>query len=85
MKKILLPLPTEGFDPTEVAIPWKVPAEVGHDVQFATWSSGPSPNFRDSPEKLKHGFALLDRNYLSARWPGDAYNFANAFDRMLQL
>lgn len=44
---------------------------------------GPSPMYRDSPEKLKRGFALSDRNYVSARWPGDVYNFANAFEELL--
>jgi len=44
---------------------------------------GPSPMCRDSPEKMKHGFSLTDRNYVSARWPGDAYNFSNAFEALL--
>ncbi len=40
---------------------------------------GPKPVFRDSPRSLKRGFALQDRNYVSARWPGDVYNFARRF------
>ena len=44
---------------------------------------GPSPLYRDSPNKLKRGFTVRDRNYVSARWPGDAYNFAIAFNKLL--
>jgi protease I len=32
---------------------------------------------------LQRGFTVLDANYLSARWPGDAYSFALAFIDML--
>jgi putative intracellular protease/amidase len=45
--------------------------------------SGPSPVLRDDLQHLSRGFALLDKNYLSARWPGDAYNFVLAFLEML--
>jgi len=45
---------------------------------------GPRPVLRDSPEQLQHGFALRDRNYLSARWPGDAYTFSGQFAAMLE-
>ncbi len=45
---------------------------------------GPLPLFRDSHEQLKRGFFVKDRNYLSARWPGDVYNFSFEFIRMLQ-
>ncbi len=34
--KILIPLPRYGFDPTEVAIPWKILSEHGIEVLFAT-------------------------------------------------
>jgi protease I len=36
MKKILMPLPTYGFDPTEAAIPWLLLTAHGYEVQFAT-------------------------------------------------
>lgn len=36
MKKILLPLPAYGFDPTEAAIPWKILTQRGIPVFFAT-------------------------------------------------
>lgn len=44
---------------------------------------GPRPLLRDSPEHMQHGFALRDRNYLSARWPGDAYTFSQQFAAIL--
>jgi putative intracellular protease/amidase len=46
--------------------------------------SGPSPLFRDSTDKLTRGFFVKDRNYLSARWPGDAYNFSIEFINMIK-
>jgi len=39
--------------------------------------------FRDKTHKLKHGFTVTDRNFLSARWPGDAHRFANDFVTLL--
>ena len=36
MSKILIPLPLAGFDPTEVAVPWKVLSSRGHQVVFAS-------------------------------------------------
>ena len=45
---------------------------------------GPKPIARDSKEKLSRGFCLRDRNYLSARWPGDAYNFSFELIKMLE-
>jgi protease I len=36
MKKILIPLPSYGFDPTEVAIPWKLLTAAGFEIVFAT-------------------------------------------------
>ena len=45
---------------------------------------GPNSIFRDSPEKLKRGFIVKDRNYLSARWPGDVYTFSNEFIKMIK-
>lgn len=35
-KRVLMPLPDRDFDVTEVAVPWKLLSEAGHDVQFAT-------------------------------------------------
>jgi len=35
-KKILIPIPNQDFDPTEVAVPWRVLTQQGHHVFFAT-------------------------------------------------
>jgi protease I len=44
---------------------------------------GPAPLLRDNPESLNRGFTVLDGNYLSARWPGDAYRFAYDFLKVI--
>jgi putative intracellular protease/amidase len=36
MATVLVPLPARDFDPTEVAVPWKVLTSAGHEVRFAT-------------------------------------------------
>ena len=33
---VLIPIPSRDFDPTEVAVPWRVLRAAGHTVQFAT-------------------------------------------------
>jgi protease I len=45
---------------------------------------GALPLLRDTPEKLTRGFVVNDRNYLSARWPGDLYNFSMQLLKKLQ-
>ncbi len=35
-KKILIPLPSYGFDPTETAIPWKILTKNGIKITFST-------------------------------------------------
>src|SRR5262245_64624859 len=42
MAKVLVPLPDHDFDVTEVAVPWKLLVEAGHEVLFAT-ESGATP------------------------------------------
>lgn len=44
---------------------------------------GPKPLFRDRINNTERGFAVRDRNYLSARWPGDAYRFSLELLKML--
>jgi putative intracellular protease/amidase len=39
---VLIPLPELDFDPTEVAVSWKVLSGLGHEVRFATPSAEPS-------------------------------------------
>jgi len=34
--RILIPVPSYGFDPTEAAIPWKILSEHQYDIYFAT-------------------------------------------------
>ena len=46
--------------------------------------AGPRPIQRDSIAKLNRGFTVRDGNYLSARWPGDAYSFSVEFLKMLE-
>ena len=41
--KILLPVPDRDFDTTEVAVPWRVLTELGHEITFATESGGTTP------------------------------------------
>lgn len=45
---------------------------------------GPLPFKRDTPQNLKPGFTVLDQNYLSARWPGDAHKFAYEFIKLIE-
>lgn len=45
---------------------------------------GPSPVLRDDHDHLQRGFVVTDRNYISARWPGDAYSFTLDFIKLLQ-
>jgi len=44
---------------------------------------GPTALLRDDFRHLQRGFVVRDRNYLSARWPGDAYSFSIAFGKMI--
>jgi protease I len=46
--------------------------------------SGPKPLFRDSLNRLKRGFVVKDRNYLSARWPGDVYKLSLELVKMMK-
>lgn len=36
MARVLIPIPARDFDPTEVAVPWRTLARLGHTVVFAT-------------------------------------------------
>lgn len=42
MSRVLIALPSRGFDPTEAAVPWKVLFESGHEVVFATPDGKPA-------------------------------------------
>jgi protease I len=40
--RVLFPLPTRGFDPTESSVPWRALIDAGHEVVFATPDGRPS-------------------------------------------
>jgi putative intracellular protease/amidase len=42
-KRVLIPLPDRDFDTTEVAVPWRLLSEAGHQVVFATERAGTTP------------------------------------------
>ena len=48
------------------------------------FQQGPTPVLRDSISHLDRGFVVTDRNYLSARWPGDVYSLTLELLKMLQ-
>jgi protease I len=61
-----------------------VEKEVGEALaRPADFIRGPLTLTRDSPENLGAGFTVLDGNYLSARWPGDAHRFGTEFSKLL--
>eukprot|EP00696_Hemimastix_kukwesjijk_P000891 gnl/Hemi2/11165_TR3856_c0_g1_i1.p1 gnl/Hemi2/11165_TR3856_c0_g1~~gnl/Hemi2/11165_TR3856_c0_g1_i1.p1 ORF type:complete len:327 (+),score=94.45 gnl/Hemi2/11165_TR3856_c0_g1_i1:51-1031(+) len=41
-KRVLIPLPDEGMDPSELSVVWKILHEAGHRIIFATPSGRPS-------------------------------------------
>lgn len=41
MARVLIPIPRRDFDPTEVAVPWRVLTRGGHAVMFATPDGAP--------------------------------------------
>jgi putative intracellular protease/amidase len=41
--RVLMPLPDHDFDVTEVAVPWRVLVDQGHEVVFATEAGGTAP------------------------------------------
>lgn len=58
----------------------EVVAALGDRGQF---TRGPRGLRRDDAAHDDQGFTVLDGNYLSARWPGDAYTFARRFSELL--
>jgi putative intracellular protease/amidase len=58
----------------------EVIAALGDPSEF---ERGPRTNRRGTMADDSSAFVVQDGNYLSARWPGDAYLFAKRFDRML--
>ena len=65
----------------ETTIEEEVVSALKDESQFI---HGPRPIFRDSLEDTGHGFFVRDRNYISARWPGDIHSFTLGFIHMLK-
>lgn len=40
MARVLIPLPRRDFDPSEVAVSWRILRDAGHEVRFATPEAG---------------------------------------------
>ncbi len=64
----------------EMTVENEVTAALADENNFI---SGPKPVARDSIDHLERGFIVSDRNYLSARWPGDIYNLSLKFAETL--
>ena len=58
----------------------EVRAALSDDRNFI---AGPKPILRDSMDHLGRGFVCIDRNYVSARWPGDIYTLSLRFAELL--
>jgi len=56
-----------------ITVEQEVKQAVGKDRYF---DSGPFLPIRDSENNHRFGFTVLDKNYLSARWPGDCNKFS---------
>jgi putative intracellular protease/amidase len=59
----------------------EVKSVLSHESNFL---KGSTPLLKDSVKSLSRGFIVKDRNYLSARWPGDVYNFSLEFIKMVR-
>jgi len=66
----------------EITVEDEVKAVLSDSENFIT---GPKPLARDSMDRLDRGFVVKDRNYLSARWPGDVYNLSISFAKLLAV
>jgi len=59
MPTVLVPIPTEDFDPTEAAVPWKILRARGISVVFATPDG--NPGRADARMVTGRGLGVLDR------------------------
>jgi hypothetical protein len=96
--RVLMPLPDRDFDVTEVAVPWRILRDAGHYPAYVEDEVGaalddPARQFSRGPRTLSArgtatddtaAFVVQDGNYVSARWPGDAYLFGRRFTDLLQ-
>lgn len=46
MACIIMPIAAQDFDPTEVAVSWKVLSDAGHDIVFATPDGKPGTAYQ---------------------------------------
>ena len=69
MAKLLIVLPQTDFDPTEVALPWLVWTQAGHDVCFATETGQPAAC---DPITLSGNGLPIVASSLKARLEGEA-------------
>lgn len=69
------------FKTYEMTVQQIVCHELEHDSDF---HKGPLSLRRDSADAPQKGFAVIDGNYISARWPGDAYRFSRGFLSILE-
>jgi protease I len=65
----------------ECTVEEEVRAVLADDENFI---EGPPSVMRDSFDNPGRGFVVRDRNYVSARWYGDAYRFALEFIKVMQ-
>ena len=64
----------------ETTVEDEVKSVLSDDSNFL---KGALPVLRDNYDNMNRGFIVKDRNYLSARWPGDVYNFSLEFVKMI--
>ncbi len=65
----------------EITVEDEVKSVLSQESQF---QQGPTPLLRDDMAHLGRGFVVKDRNYVSARWPGDAHVFSLTLIEMLE-
>lgn len=63
-----------------ISVQAEVTTALGDRGRFET---GPPPLLRDAPHRLENGYVVVDQNLVTARWPGDAHRFAEAFKERL--
>lgn len=94
MSRVLIPLPDHDFDITEVAVPWRLLTDAGHDVVFATEAGvvpAGDPRLLDGvlfgqlgadPEPKRMYLELIDDAAFQAPVPWAALDVA-AFDGLI--
>ena len=82
--RVLIPLPSYGFDPTESAVPWKYLKDAAqqHDITFATPDG--QPGRADSRMLLGTGLGLLKRTLMAEPGAVADYRDMEASDEFKQ-